>query len=110
MLGRARRSQSLLTWDRGPSFSTRIAAAAVLLNERRMTDDQSSSAPVAIEDPVVASARDYAEIVLGLHAGLDPLFASAGDALIETAVDTVGRLGSAIGAKVSRLFQAQLRA
>ena len=50
------------------------------------------------------------EIVLGLQAGLDPLVNWAGDAVIDTALDTIGRLGVAIGSKVHRASFGRLSA
>jgi hypothetical protein len=60
-------------------------------------------------DPVVLSAREYSEIVIGIGAGLDPLLEPGGDALIRAALDTIGRLGISIGVKVRRASRGRLR-
>jgi hypothetical protein len=61
-------------------------------------------------DPVVSSAIEYSEIVIGIRAGLDPLVDSAGDQIIDTALDTIGRLGVPIGSKVRRASRGRLSA
>ena len=59
-------------------------------------------------DPVVISAMEYSEIVVGIAAGLDPLIEPTGDVLIRAALDTIGRLGSLIGVKVRRASRVRL--
>jgi hypothetical protein len=86
--------------DREPT-SAEIAAA---IEEHARLDAD------LMRDPVVTSAIEYSEIVLGVQAGLDPLVESAGDQVIDTALDTIGRLGVAIGAKVRRASLGRLSA
>jgi hypothetical protein len=76
---------------------------AITAEEARLDD-------ILDRDALVIGAKEYTEIVLGLSAGLDPLFEPAGDALIEAAMDTIGRLGVAVGVKVWRASRARLRA
>ncbi len=61
-------------------------------------------------DPLVISAVEYSEIVMGISAGLDPTVQSAGDVVIEAALDTIGRLGVAVGVKVRRASRGRFTA
>jgi hypothetical protein len=53
-------------------------------------------------DSLVISASEYTEIVMGIAAGLDPLFEIARDPVTEAAVDSIHRLGLLVGVKVRR--------
>src|SRR5262249_9788521 len=76
--------------------------------------DEATRADALIEDrlahaPLVISANEYTEIVFGLTAGLDPLFERRDDTLAQAAIDTVERLGIAVGVKVSRAARSSLQ-
>jgi hypothetical protein len=86
--------------DREPTAAEMVAA----MEEQARVDTDLD------RDPVVTSANEYTEIVLGIQAGLDPLVDSAGDQVIDTALDTIGRLGVPIGAKVRRASRGRLSA
>jgi hypothetical protein len=60
------------------------------------------------QDRLVNNAKDYMEIVSGLRSGLDPLFELTGDALIQAALEAIGRHSARIAVKVWRACRSRI--